>query len=200
MPYQYTNEEYADMIYIYGFCDGNSRAAKREYELRFPGRRSPNFKTFIRVFNYMRRYGRFPTAQLNEHRERHHLNVEQNIINMVNNNPELSTRRISYAFNVPHTSVWRRLKKHRLHPYHIQEVQRLETGDEIPKINFSRWILLNRRIVRRCIFTDEAQFIRDGVFNLRNSHIWSTENPFAVRETHSQYKFSVNIWRLAKFI
>lgn len=194
MPHQFSNEEYADMVYVYGFCDGNALEAKREYEIRFPNRRSPDSRTFSRVFRYMREHGRFPTVKLNEHHERRHVNVEQNIVDMVNNNPEISCRRVSHALNVPHTTIWRRLKKHRLYPYHVQEVQRLEAGDDILRMNFSRWITRNRRYLRRCLFTDEAQFTRDGVFNLRNSHMWSEENPFATRQSHSQHKFSVNVW------
>lgn len=194
MPHKFNNEEYADMVYVYGFCDGNALAAKREYERRFPNRRIPDHKTFTRIFQYMREHGRFPTAKLNENHERRHLNMEENIINMVNNDPQISCRRVGHAVNVPHTTVWRRIKKHRLHPYHVQEVQRLEAVDHIPRMNFSRWIIRNQRMIRRCLFTDEAQFTRDGVFNLRNSHVWSEENPFATRETNSQHKFSVNVW------
>ena len=40
----------------------------------------------------------------------------------------------------------------------------------------------------------EAQFIRDGVFNSRNSYNWTENNPHAIREAHSQHKFSVNVW------
>lgn len=194
MPRQFSNREYADILFIYGFCNGNGTAAKTEYGRRFPDRRLPNRKTFIRVFNYLGEHGRFPTVTLNEHQERRHLNMEQNILNIVNNNPGISTRRIGHATNVPHVTVWRRLKKHNLYPFHIQEVQRLQAGDEIPRMNFSNWIIRNARILSRVLFTDEAQFTRDGVYNLRNSHIWAEENPFATREAHSQHKFSVNVW------
>lgn len=54
-------------IFIYGFCNSNGTAAKTEYGRRFPGRRLPNRKTFIRVFNYLGEHGRFPTVTLNEH-------------------------------------------------------------------------------------------------------------------------------------
>ena len=42
MPRLYSNSEYADMVYLYGFCDGNVNAARREYSARFPNRRLPN--------------------------------------------------------------------------------------------------------------------------------------------------------------
>ena len=194
MPEQYSNHEYGDMVFVYGFCNGSGRAAKVEYERRFPNRRSPNFKTFSKVFGYLKEHGTFPTVKLNEHQERRHLDVEENIMDLVNNNPEISTRRVSNAVNVPHVTVWRRLKKHRLHPYHIQQVQRLEAGDEERRMNFSRWVVRNQRVFRRCLFTDEAQFTRDGVYNSRNMHIWAADNPRATREAHSQHKFSINVW------
>ena len=37
MPFTFLFEEYADMIYVYGFCDGNSVLAVAEYQtLRSP--------------------------------------------------------------------------------------------------------------------------------------------------------------------
>ena len=42
MPFTFSFEEYADMIYVYWFCDGNSVLAVAEYQQRFPNRRIPN--------------------------------------------------------------------------------------------------------------------------------------------------------------
>ena len=36
MPFTFSFEEYADMIYVYGFCDGNSDLAVAQYQRRFP--------------------------------------------------------------------------------------------------------------------------------------------------------------------
>jgi len=36
MPFTFSVAEYADMIYVYGFCDGNSVHAVAEYQQRFP--------------------------------------------------------------------------------------------------------------------------------------------------------------------
>ena len=36
MPFRFSFAEYADMIYVYGFCDGNSVHAAAEYQKRFP--------------------------------------------------------------------------------------------------------------------------------------------------------------------
>ena len=44
------------------------------------------------------------------------------------------------------------------------------------------------------MFTDEAQFNRDGVNNTHNSHVWADENPHATVESNFQQRFSVNVW------
>ena len=39
MPFVFSHVEYCDMRFVYGFCDGNARAAVEEYRRRFPDRR-----------------------------------------------------------------------------------------------------------------------------------------------------------------
>ena len=49
MPFTFSVAEYADMIYVYGFCDGNSVQAVAEYQQRFPNRRIPTRRVFSRI-------------------------------------------------------------------------------------------------------------------------------------------------------
>ncbi|EZA49714.1 hypothetical protein X777_12077 [Ooceraea biroi] len=42
MPKVFSNEECTDVHFVYGFCEGNARAAVREYRRRFPNRRVPD--------------------------------------------------------------------------------------------------------------------------------------------------------------
>jgi transposase len=193
MPFHFSNEEYADMIFMYGFCNGNSRAAKREYQRRFPNRRVPHFQTFAYVYQFSREHGKFPTVANPEH-VRRVVHRENEILQVVDNNPSTSIRRVSHQLGVPRSTVWRAIKKENLYPFHVQKVQRLEAGDEAHRLRFCRWILAHRRTVQRILFTDEAQFTRDGINNCRNAHVWAIENPHAVVQTRSQYKFSVNVW------
>lgn len=44
------------------------------------------------------------------------------------------------------------------------------------------------------LFSDEASFTREGIFNTRNNHIWANENPHAVHVNHYQREFRVNVW------
>lgn len=59
MPFYYSRVEFADIIFVYSFCDGNSRAAVKEYGRRFPNRRIPAQETFTRVFQFPRDHGIF---------------------------------------------------------------------------------------------------------------------------------------------
>lgn len=47
MPRLFSNGEYADIHFIYGFCDGNAQQAVQEYRRRYPNRRRPNIQVFI---------------------------------------------------------------------------------------------------------------------------------------------------------
>ncbi|KAJ4441074.1 hypothetical protein ANN_10924 [Periplaneta americana] len=42
MPFVYTHQEYGDIVYVYGLCDGNATAAVLAYQARFPNRRIPS--------------------------------------------------------------------------------------------------------------------------------------------------------------
>jgi len=50
MSFTFPFEEYADMIYMYGFCDGNSVLAVAEYQQRFPNRRIQKRRVFTGVY------------------------------------------------------------------------------------------------------------------------------------------------------
>ena len=49
MPHIFTNAEYADMLYVYGFCDDSTTAAVAEYRRRFSMHRIPDRRVFSKV-------------------------------------------------------------------------------------------------------------------------------------------------------
>ena len=49
MPFVFSHVEYCDMHFVYGFCDGNARAAVQEYQRHFPDRRIPSRSVFTRI-------------------------------------------------------------------------------------------------------------------------------------------------------
>ena len=47
MPFVFSHVEYCDMHFMYGFCNGNARAAVEIYLRHFPDRRIPSRDVFI---------------------------------------------------------------------------------------------------------------------------------------------------------
>lgn len=193
-------EEYADIIYVYGVVDGNSVAAVREYQRRFPNRRIPDSKVFSRTFARLKETGcvasNFRESRSGSSAER--ADVEQDVVDFFSQNPEASTRRVAQQLGLRSVDVWRIVKREGLRPYHHVPVQALLEGDYSRRVQFCRWLLdcdlRNRSFLNRILWTDESQFTRDGVTNFHNLHTWSDINPHKTRSTSFQHKFSVNVW------
>jgi hypothetical protein len=73
MPHIFTNAKHADMLYVYGFCDGSATAAAEEYRRRFPTHRMPNCRVFSKLFNTLHERGTLPTAHVSSERARQHV-------------------------------------------------------------------------------------------------------------------------------
>lgn len=126
------------------------------------------------------------------------LEVEEEIIAVVEEDPTMSTREIARQVGVGHMKVWRTLRADLRHPYHAQRVQALLPRDHPQRVEFCRWLLqqndMDEHFTRHVFVTDEATFTRSGVNNFCNTHLWATENPHAVRRTNFQQRFSLNVW------
>ena len=110
MPFVFSHVDYCDMYFVYGFCDGNARAAVNEYQRRFPDRRIPSRGVFSRIHQTMRETGCLPSVAVHSEREVVPLiNTRENILEMVQRSPRLSTRRIASRIGVSRMQVWRNL-------------------------------------------------------------------------------------------
>ena len=69
MPFTFSVAKYADMIYVYGFCDGNSVHAVAEYQQRFPNHRIPTRRVFTRVYQTLRDTGTLPGVRIAAERD-----------------------------------------------------------------------------------------------------------------------------------
>ena len=128
------------MIYVYGFCDGNSVLAVAEYQRRFPNRRIPNRRVFIGVYQTLRDTGRLPGVRVSAERGVNEGINEEGIVRMVYRSPRASTRRIARRLRVPHMRVWRTLHAEGMYPYHVQRVQHLAPGDFAQRLKFYEWL------------------------------------------------------------
>jgi len=68
MPFVFSHVAYCDMHFVYGFCDGNARAAVQEYQRRFPDGRIPSRSVFTRIHQTLRDTGSLPSVSLQSER------------------------------------------------------------------------------------------------------------------------------------
>lgn len=190
--------EYHDMLLTYGESRRNSNLAAQIYHHRFPDRRAPTPRTFVAVSQRLLDTGSVVPRYEGRGPERRNDNIEENILNIFDEDPQRSTRNVASELDTSRWRVHRTLREQLLHPYHYQRVQGLLPGDYAPRVRFCRWLLRQHRLdptfVNRILVTDEACFTRNGVYNSHNAHIWAEENPHAIRQVHFQQRFSVNVW------
>jgi len=195
MPFTFSVAEYANLIYVYGFCDGNSVQAVAKYQQRFLNRRIPTQRMFTRVYQTLRDTGTLPGVHIAAKRDvNEDVDEDEGIVQMVQKSPHASTQRIARCLHVPHTRVWRTLYAEGIYPYHVQQVEHLRPGDFAERLEFCKWPNGSCKLHRYILFTDEAQFNHNGVNNRHNSHVWADENPHATVESNFQQRFSVNVW------
>jgi hypothetical protein len=194
---QFSNEEYADIIFVYGFCNGNALESYREYQRRFPNRRQPSRRVFSDSFQRLRQCG-IGNRHTGGGNLRYNAAREEEVIDAVLDEPGISTRRIATRLQVSQNFVWRTLHREVLYPYHYQRVHHLQPGDEVQRLAFSRWLLEQHEqdpnFISYILWSDEATFTRDGINNCHNEHVWSLQNPHAFKRHRFQNRFSINTW------
>lgn len=113
-------------------------------------------------------------------------------------NPHSSTTQAACDNDVHRTTVAKILKKEKFHPYKLQFVQELLDDDPHRRNEFCEIMTdmcnNNPFFVKRICFSDEATFCLSGEVNKQNFRYWARENPHWYRESHSQYRQSVNVW------
>jgi hypothetical protein len=197
---QCTNSKLTDMVLMYGEALSNAGAARRLYMERFPGRQVPCARTFVNAVQHLRDYGTFSPVNRNRgcSRSRSVLDLEPEILQAVEEKPNVSCRRLALRMCVSSFTIWRTLHEQGLHLYHLQHVQHLKPEDPPHRIAFCQWLLQKideeHNFLSIILTTDEAEFTRDGVFNSHNTHILSEENPHQIRECGFQRRFC---WKYA---
>ena len=80
------------MIYVYGFCGGNSVNAVAECRQRFPNRRIPTRRVFTGVYQTLRDTGTLPGISIAAERDVNEgVDEEEGIVQMVQSSPRAST-------------------------------------------------------------------------------------------------------------
>ena len=113
MPFLFSHVGYCDMHFVYGFCDGNARAAVEDYQRRFPDRRIPfpdrripSRSVFTRIHKTLHDTGSLPSVSVQSEREVvRTINARENILQMIQRSPHMSTRRMDSRIGVSRMQV-----------------------------------------------------------------------------------------------
>ena len=108
----------------------------QEYQRRFPNRRIPSRGVFTHIHQTMRETRCLPSVAVQSERELvRTINTRENILQMVQRSPCLSTHRMAFRIGVSRMQVWRTLREEDLYLYHDQRVQHLEPGDHAQRFD-----------------------------------------------------------------
>lgn len=195
----FTNSEHFDLLEAYFKNDRNCSRALHWYHIKYPTRILPTRKIFIKIVHNLKTHGSFKKPK-NVKPRKCDENMEMNILTYFEATPDASTRNASRDIpEISRPTIHRTLKKYKYKCYKNGHwVQALHAGDDIRRLEFCNWIKetmgLDRHFLKYVIFSDETQFSNNGMYNRKNHHYWSRENPLRIHEGRRQVRFSFNCW------
>ena len=193
----YSNSEYADILYCYGFCDTNAAEARREYQRRFPNRRIPHISLFGSTYRRISETGSVQKQQIDTGRSRRYTaDDEEEVLQRFIDDPNTSTNIVARQLGMSQWKVWSIVHLSGQDPYHYQPVQSLEEGDPARRLEFCRFMLNadaeEEDFLRNILWTDESKFDRDRITNYHNLHYWAPKaegKPKKCKQIASQWRF-----------
>ena len=210
----YSEYQKYEIICLFYLNNKNISRVRREYYQRFPGQRIPSRNT---IMNIVRRFGetkctkrKTRTVVVNEEEELNILLYFQGKLYFKSitepkkcslnflENPERSIPDAANYMNKSLGKIQNTLTKHHLQPYKFSPVQNLTDAHKIPRLHYCHEIIgflqNDRHFFNKIIFTDEATFTTAGMFNRKNKHYWSTENPRKIQVVKIQGRRALHVW------
>lgn len=124
--------------------------------------------------------------------------ISENVLLSFIQEPSTSLAKVCHNNDVSKASVQRILHRNNFFPYKMRFVQELNEDDFDRRVEFCETIRRkcdnNRDFLLNVVFSDEATFFVDGKVNSHNCRYWSDENPYAMRENHTQNPQKINVW------
>jgi len=105
---------------------------------------------------------------------------------------------VSETLGKSFSKIQKTLKKYKYHPYKVLPVQHLSEENKAARLRFCLEMIeslgQDEQFFNKIVWTHESSFSTSGVFNRRNVHCWSTENPKAFRQIKHSGRKSVHVW------
>ncbi|GBM41796.1 hypothetical protein AVEN_92014-1 [Araneus ventricosus] len=186
--------EYCETLLIYGEYGRKAKSATRLYRERFPEGPHPTRQTNFKSCKKRLRETDFVTSRpRNVGRKMQ----PEDVLAYALGHPQSSTKMISENSGLSKSHVWTILNESGAHPYQSTHVQGLLPRNAERRYTWCNFVTTNLeghpKFLADIIWTDEAYFSPNGMFNRQNVHTWSLENPrYAVKVRH-QLRSSINV-------
>ena len=194
----YTHEDFLNLFIIYGECDKVISRTCSTFATRYPEKRKPSPNTVKRILENFKNYGSVKAKMQRRKPIVDDENIEIVILGYFHAFPRMSLRQAALESGLCKDSIHRILLKHKFHPFSFHMVQGLKETDFLRRQNFCEFILIRSEgddsYLGNIIWTDEAKFTKNGLFNRHNSHYWSDSNPHMFRERNFQESWQFNVY------
>lgn len=198
MNNNYSNEDYFQMILIYGECNKIIMRTCDLFHQRFPQKPKPSRKTIKNIVQNLRTTG---SLHPKKNRQKFVTNDEDNELNVLlyfHEFPRASLRDASRDLDLEKTAILVILKNHNFKPFKLHIIHGLIDADFQRRINYCEFMITkiheDDRFLKNIIWSDESKIMKNGLFNRHNSHYWSDENPRQTFITHFQDVWSFNVY------
>jgi hypothetical protein len=189
MIMEYTHDEYRHMLLTLGACNSRAGTDAREYAVRYPGWRHPDANVFRRLEQRLHVTGSVtstPLANAGRSRTVRTPANEDAILQLWNESrgeahaishdnwdyPNRGSSKYFMAINCVHTTT---RGAHICFQTIVLYGCNFTNGNDINTLRMSSFL-------HNILWTDEACFTREVVFNVHNSHLWARDNPHVIRE------------------
>lgn len=194
----YSNSVILDLCCIYGESNRIISRTCRKFNEKYPELPPITNNKFRRIKSNFLKFGNVKAVRTAPKPVTDNENNEINVLAYFHANPQGSIPGASDDLGLCYSSIQRILKKHKMHNFSYQKVQSLRPEDFPIRTEFCEHMILrlqeNPDILKRILWTDEAKFSKEGIFNRKNLHHWAKENPHVVRESNFQQRFSFNVF------
>lgn len=198
---KYSIEDKVFLIEAYFKSDENITTTLRKWSSKHKNRPKPTFQTITDLVDKFKRTGsvNYDTeARSSMERTVRTPEIVENARKLVQEEPSISSRRLSQRLRVSQTTAMKLLKEDlACFPYKIQVGQQLTDAAVEKRYSFAGELcqmIDDKSIdITKIIFTDEAHFWLDGYVNRQNYRIWGTEKPELLR-TKPLHPKKLTVW------
>lgn len=194
----FTHLEKCDMLETYIACQKNCQRSIERYSALFPDRNWPDRRYFLKLYRKFRSNETVFAKSAPKKIFIINQDTEINVLAYFEAFHENSTRDCVRDLGLCLGTIHNILKKHKFVPYKYRPTQSLLPGDQERRIGFCQWLINmlngNPNILRLILWSDESNFSNRGMFNRKNQHYWSRDNPMRHHPCNPQRRFSINVW------